>query len=73
MDENMLDDVSDIAAYYNSDPDREHSRLDQHQLENDLALPGSVFTPSGIDTGNWGCDRKVHAGTGEAGLYAYQC
>jgi SAM-dependent methyltransferase len=33
---NMLDDVSDIADYYNSDPDQEHTRLDQHQLENDL-------------------------------------
>lgn len=32
----MIDDVSDIAAYYNSDPEREHSRLEQHQLEWDL-------------------------------------
>ncbi len=32
----MSDDVSDIASYYNSDPDREHTRLERHQLENDL-------------------------------------
>jgi S-adenosylmethionine-dependent methyltransferase len=32
----MIDDVSDIAAYYNSDPEREHIRLEQHQLEYDL-------------------------------------
>jgi SAM-dependent methyltransferase len=32
----MIDDVSDIAAFYNSDPEREHCRLEQHQLEYDL-------------------------------------
>jgi S-adenosylmethionine-dependent methyltransferase len=32
----MLDDVSDIAALYNSDPEREHCRLDRHQLECDV-------------------------------------
>lgn len=32
----MNDDVSDIAAYYNSDPLREHSRLERHQLEHEL-------------------------------------
>jgi S-adenosylmethionine-dependent methyltransferase len=32
----MTDDVSDIAGYYNSDPAREHSRLERHQLEHDL-------------------------------------
>jgi S-adenosylmethionine-dependent methyltransferase len=32
----MPDDVSDIAAYYNSDPEREHARLERHQLESDL-------------------------------------
>ncbi len=32
----MIDDISDIAAYYNSDPEREHSRLERHQLEHDL-------------------------------------
>ena len=32
----MIDDVSDIAALYNSDPEREHCRLEQHQLEYDL-------------------------------------
>lgn len=34
----MLDDVSDIAAMYNSDPEKEHSRLERHQLEYDLTL-----------------------------------
>lgn len=32
----MIDDVSDIADYYNSDPGREHYRLERHQLEYDL-------------------------------------
>ena len=32
----MNDDVSDIAAYYNRDPLREHSRLERHQLEYEL-------------------------------------
>jgi ubiquinone/menaquinone biosynthesis C-methylase UbiE len=32
----MIDDISDIAAYYNSDPEREHNRLERHQLEHDL-------------------------------------
>ncbi len=32
----MIDDVSDIAASYNSDPERERSRLERHQLEHDL-------------------------------------
>lgn len=32
----MSDDVSDIAAFYNSDPEREHRRLEERQLEYDL-------------------------------------
>jgi S-adenosylmethionine-dependent methyltransferase len=32
----MSDDVSDIAVFYNSDPQREHWRLEHHQLEYDL-------------------------------------
>ena len=32
----MADDISDISAYYDSIPDREHNRLDRHQLEGDL-------------------------------------
>lgn len=32
----MIDDVSDIAAYYDNDPDREQARLDRHQLEFEL-------------------------------------
>jgi SAM-dependent methyltransferase len=30
------DDVSDIAAFYSSDPEKEHVRLEHHQLEHDL-------------------------------------
>jgi len=32
----MSDDVSDIAAFYNSDPAKEHNRLARNQLEYDL-------------------------------------
>ena len=32
----MSDDVSDIAAFYNSDPQKEHNRLARNQLEYDL-------------------------------------
>lgn len=32
----MIDDISDIASFYNSDPAREHRRLEQNQLEYDL-------------------------------------
>jgi SAM-dependent methyltransferase len=32
----MTDDISDIAAYYNRNPQEEHSRLEEHQLEYDL-------------------------------------
>ena len=32
----MHDDIRDIAAYYNNDPLREHSRLERHQLEHEL-------------------------------------
>ncbi len=32
----MIDDVSDIAFLYNSDPEREKHRLERHQLEHDL-------------------------------------
>ena len=32
----MIDDVSDIAAFYSSDPEKEHHRLEEHQLEFDL-------------------------------------
>lgn len=31
-----MDDVSDIAELYNRDPEKEHSRLERHQLEHDL-------------------------------------
>lgn len=57
----MIDDVSDIAAFYNSDPEGEHLRLERHQLEHDLAwryltqyLPshGSVLEV-GVATGRY--------------------
>lgn len=32
----MLDDVRDIAEFYDSNPNVEHRRLEQHQLEHDL-------------------------------------
>ena len=32
----MADDLSDIGAYYSGDPEREHNRLERHQLEHDL-------------------------------------
>lgn len=32
----MIDDVNDIAAFYNQDPEIERSRLERHQLEYDL-------------------------------------
>lgn len=32
----MLDDITDIAEFYDNNPDAEHGRLDQHQLEYDL-------------------------------------
>ena len=32
----MIDDVSDIAEFYGSNPEGEHSRLERHQLEYDL-------------------------------------
>ncbi len=31
-----MDDLGDIAAYYNDDPERENSRLERHQLEFDM-------------------------------------
>lgn len=32
----MIDDVGDIASYYNNNPEREHLRLEQHRLEYEL-------------------------------------
>src|SRR5215213_6835131 len=32
----MQDDITDIAEFYNKNPDEEHGRLEQHQLEFDL-------------------------------------
>ncbi|MBN1430071.1 MAG: methyltransferase domain-containing protein [Anaerolineae bacterium] len=32
----MIDDITDIAEYYNNNPELEHTRLERHQLEYDL-------------------------------------
>ncbi len=32
----MIDNVDDISAHYSSDPQKEHGRLERHQLEHDL-------------------------------------
>ena len=32
----MIDDVSDIKAMYDRDPEKEHQRLEWHQLEYEL-------------------------------------
>ena len=34
----MIDDIADIVAFYNNNPDAEHFRLERHQLEFDLTL-----------------------------------
>ncbi len=31
-----MDDLTDIEQLYSRDPDREHERLERHQLEHDL-------------------------------------
>lgn len=58
----MTDDVSDIAASYNRDPEREHNRLERHQLEHDLTwrylnrylpAPGSTILEIGAATGRY--------------------
>ena len=36
IDDDIRDDISDIVAYYNNDPERESRRLDKHQLEYEL-------------------------------------
>jgi S-adenosylmethionine-dependent methyltransferase len=36
MEDDMTDDVGDVALFYDTDPEREHLRLEQHQLEHDL-------------------------------------
>jgi 2-polyprenyl-3-methyl-5-hydroxy-6-metoxy-1,4-benzoquinol methylase len=36
LENKMMDDISDIASFYDSDPERERCRLERHQLEYDL-------------------------------------
>jgi len=55
----MSDDISDIAAYYNTDPEREHSRLERHQLEYDLTWRYlNQYLPT------QGCILEIGAATG---------
>jgi SAM-dependent methyltransferase len=59
MEDHMNDDVSDIVDHYSSDPDREQSRLDEHQLEYDLTwLYLDQYLPS------QGSILEIGAGTG---------
>jgi S-adenosylmethionine-dependent methyltransferase len=69
----MNDDVSDIAAFYNRDPDYEQNRLERHQLEYDLTwryldqyLPaGGKILEVGAATGRYTLDlaRKGYSVT----------
>ena len=55
----MMDDINDISGYYNNDPEREHSRLERHQLEYDLTWRYlTQYLPSR------GCILEVGAATG---------
>lgn len=57
----MNDDVQDIAAYYNRDPQKEHTRLERHPLEYDLTWrylrrclpPGCAVLEVGAATGRY--------------------
>ena len=61
MENNLMDDISDIAAMYNRDPEYEHARLEQHQLEYDLTWryleryldPGGTILEVGAATGRY--------------------
>jgi SAM-dependent methyltransferase len=71
LENNMIDDVSDIAAYYNTDPEMEHGRLELHQLEYELTwrylnqhLPfqGSILE-IGAATGRYTLELAKHGYT----------
>ncbi len=80
----MLDDVSDIAAFYNRSPETEHSRLERHQLEYDLTWcylerylpPQGTILEVGAATGRYTlglaqrgyCVTAVDLSTGELDL-----
>ena len=57
----MIDDVSDIVAMYNNAVEKEHIRLDRHQLEHDLTwcylnkylLPEGSILEIGVATGRY--------------------
>ena len=71
----MIDDVSDIAEWYSSNLEGEHSRLERHQLEYDLSWRYlDQYLPSqGGYLGSWGRNGKIYIGIGQAGLYADGC
>jgi len=62
----MIDDVSDIAEYYSSNPEEEHGRLDRHQLEYDLTWRylDQYLPPPGGYLGSWSCNGKICIGIG---------
>ena len=67
----MIDDVSDIAAYYNNDPEIERYRLEQNQLEYELTwrylnqhLPSQGFILEiGAATGRYTLELAKHGYT----------
>ena len=68
----MADDVRDIAGYYNGEAEREHGRLERHQLEWDLTwrylnqyLPahGSILEV-GAATGRYTLELAKRGGVG---------
>lgn len=50
LENNMIDDVNDIAVFYDRNQESEHSRLDRHQLEFDLTWRylNQYLPPQGI-------------------------
>lgn len=50
LENNMIDDVNDIAVFYDRNQESEHSRLDRHQLEFDLTgcYLNQYLPPQGI-------------------------
>jgi hypothetical protein len=62
----MVDDIREIAVYYNRDPELEHTRLAEHQLEYDLTwrILGRCLPPAGRSC-NWRGDRRLYAPTAQ--------
>ena len=66
----MFDNVNDIANFYNNCPEKEHSRLERHQLEYDLTwcYLNKYLPPQGKYSGNWSRHGEIHPGAGQARL-----